>query len=86
MGHSAVAMAAVIGLPHEKWEERPLLIIKPVADATVTKDEILQFLSGKVAKWWLPDDVVFVDDLPLTATGKISKRTLRDQFRGFSGG
>ena len=81
MGHPGVALAAVIGVYHEKWEERPLLVVKPVEGATVTAEEILDFLKDKVAKWWLPDEVAFVDDIPLTAAGKISKLALRNQFK-----
>jgi fatty-acyl-CoA synthase len=83
MGHPAVAEAAVIGVKHSKWQERPLLIIvrKPGQDAS--KDHILTFLDGKIAKWWTPDDVVFVDSLPHGATGKLQKMTLREQFRDY---
>ncbi len=83
MGHPAVAEAAVIGVKHSKWQERPLLIIvcKPGQDAG--KDHILTFLEGKIAKWWTPDDVVFVDSLPHGATGKLQKMTLREQFRDY---
>jgi fatty-acyl-CoA synthase len=84
MGHPSVALAAVIGVYHPKWEERPLLIVKPgPKPADVTAGQILAFLQDKVAKWWLPDDVVFVDDIPLTAAGKISKLTLREQYRDY---
>ena len=80
VGCEGVAEAAVIGRPHDKWGERPLLIVVREADATVERDDILGFLNGKIAKWWMPDDVVFVDELPHTATGKIQKRDLREQF------
>jgi fatty-acyl-CoA synthase len=83
MGHPRVSLAAVIGVPHPKWLERPLLIVKPAAGATLSRDEVLDFLRDKVARWWLPDDVVFVADIPLTAAGKISKVTLREQFRDY---
>ena len=83
MGHPAVAEAAVIGMPHPKWVERPLLIVVPKDGAAATKDDILQFLATKVAKWWLPDDVVFVDTLPHSATGKLQKSRLRDQFKDY---
>jgi fatty-acyl-CoA synthase len=83
MGHPAVALAAVIGVPHPKWEERPLLIIKPAHDAGLTREIMLEYLSDKVIRWWLPDDVVFVDEIPLTAAGKISKVTLRHQFKDY---
>ena len=79
-GHPAVAEAAVIGVAHPKWDERPLLIIVLKPGQTATKEEILKFLEGKIAKWWMPDDVVFVDEIPHTATGKILKTALRERF------
>jgi len=83
MGHPAVAEAAVIGLHHPKWTERPLLVVVKKPGAQVTREELLAFYQGKVAKWWIPDDVTFVDQLPHTATGKLSKMTLRQQFREY---
>ena len=83
MGHPAVTEAAVIGVPHPKWNERPLLIVVTKPGATVTRDELLEFYAGKVARWWPPDDVVFVDELPHTATGKLSKKTLRENYRDY---
>ena len=83
MGHPQVALAAVIGVCHPKWQERPLLLVKPAPGAVLTKEQVLDFLQDKVVKWWLPDDVVFVADIPLTAAGKISKVTLRAQFQGY---
>jgi len=83
VGHPKVAEAAVIGVRHPKWDERPLLIIVPKAGQQVGKDELLAFLNGKVANWWLPDDVVFVAEIPHTATGKIQKTTLRTQFKDY---
>lgn len=83
VGYSGVIEAAVIGLPHPKWEERPLLIIVAEPSRAVSKEEILSHLEGKIAKWWMPDDVVFVDQIPHTATGKISKKDLREQFKNF---
>ncbi len=80
--HPEVAMAAVIGIPHEKWGERPLLIVQPASGAAPTKESILEFLEGQVAKLWLPDDVVFLDALPLGATGKVQKSKLRSEFGG----
>ena len=80
IGHPAVAEAAVIGVAHPKWDERPLLIIVRKKDMTLEREEILRFFEGKIAKWWMPDDVVFVEEIPHTATGKIQKTTLRDQF------
>ncbi len=85
MGHPAVAEAAVIGVPHPKWQERPLLIAVLRNGHHATRDDLLEYLSGQVAKWWLPDDVVFVDELPHTATGKVLKVKLREQFRERSG-
>ncbi|MFC3713673.1 3-(methylthio)propionyl-CoA ligase [Sphingoaurantiacus capsulatus] len=84
VGCQGVAEAAVIGLPHPKWDERPLLIIIRKPGASVSKDEILAHLKDKIAKWWMPDDVVFVDSIPHTATGKIQKTALREQFKGYT--
>ncbi|HZG29415.1 MAG TPA: long-chain-fatty-acid--CoA ligase [Ensifer sp.] len=84
VAHPAVQEAAVIGLPHPKWQERPLLLVIRKPQAEPAKQEILDFLSDRVAKWWLPDDVVFVDELPHTATGKLQKNKLREQFRDFT--
>jgi fatty-acyl-CoA synthase len=83
MGHPAVAEAAVIGVAHAKWQERPLLVVVRKTGRETTREELLQFLEGKVAKWWLPDDVVFVDELPHTATGKLLKTKLRETFRDY---
>jgi fatty-acyl-CoA synthase len=77
MGHPGVAEAAVIGLPHPKWGERPLLIAVRETDASVDRAGVLEWLRDKVAAWWLPDDVLFVDRIPHTATGKIAKTELR---------
>ncbi|HEY7740100.1 MAG TPA: AMP-binding protein, partial [Steroidobacteraceae bacterium] len=82
-GHPKVLQAAVIGIPHPKWDERPLLVIVPRPGEPPTKDELLGWLDGRVAKWWIPDDVAFVEKIPLTATGKISKVELRQQFKDF---
>jgi fatty-acyl-CoA synthase len=79
--HPDLAQVAVIGLPHPKWAERPLLIAVPAAGKTPDRDGVLAFLDGKIAKWWLPDDVAFIDALPLTATGKVSKLQLRERFQ-----
>jgi fatty-acyl-CoA synthase len=84
VGHPRVVEAAVIGVPHPKWSERPLMVIVKEAGAQLEKNDILDYMNGKVAKWWLPDDVVFVDDIPHTATGKISKLQLREQFADYS--
>ena len=83
VGHPAVAEAAVIGVHHPKWDERPLLVIVKKAGMEVSKEEMRQFYEGKVAKWSMPDDIVFVDQLPHTATGKLSKLTLRQQFKDY---
>ena len=83
MSHPDVLEAAVIGVYHPKWTERPLLIILPRDGAAPDKQSILASLEGKIAKWWIPEDCVFVDDIPHTATGKISKKDLRDQFKDY---
>lgn len=83
VGHPDVAEAAVIGITHPKWDERPLLVIVPKAGRAPTKAEILAFMHGKIAKWWIPDDVVFVPEIPHTATGKIQKIALREQFQDY---
>jgi fatty-acyl-CoA synthase len=83
IAHPAVANAAVIGVAHPKWDERPLLIVARKPGAQLTKDELLAFYEGKIAKWWMPDDVQFVDAIPLGATGKILKTKLREQFRDY---
>jgi fatty-acyl-CoA synthase len=84
VGCPGVAEAAVIGVSHPKWDERPLLIIVKKPGSEVTKEAILEFMSGKIAKWWMPDDVAFVEQIPHTATGKIQKRDLREQFANFA--
>ncbi|MDH3789210.1 MAG: long-chain-fatty-acid--CoA ligase [Xanthomonadales bacterium] len=83
VGCPGVAEAAVIGLPHPKWSERPLLIIVKEADAELDDQSVLAYLDGKIAKWWMPDDVVFVEEIPHTATGKIQKMELRSRFSDF---
>jgi fatty-acyl-CoA synthase len=83
MGCPGVAEAAVIGVEHLKWGERPLLIVVRKPGVEVTRDDIFGFLSGRIAKWWMPDAVSFVDEIPHTATGKISKLTLRETFRDY---
>jgi fatty-acyl-CoA synthase len=77
MAHPGVAEAAVIGVKHPKWDERPLLVVVRKPGASVDREALLQFLTGKIAKWWMPDDVLFVNALPHTATGKLSKLELR---------
>jgi fatty-acyl-CoA synthase len=81
MAHPAVAMAACIAAFHPKWDERPLLVVVKKPGAEVTRDEILKFFDGKIAKWWTPDDVVFADAIPLGATGKMQKNKLRDLYK-----
>ncbi len=83
MAHPAVMEAAVIGVAHPKWDERPLLLVIRKKDMDVSREEMLSFMNGKIAKWWLPDDVVFLESLPHTATGKLLKTKLRDQFRDY---
>jgi fatty-acyl-CoA synthase len=84
MAHPAVAEAAVIGLPHPKWSERPLACVVLREGQTATKDEIVAFLDSRVVKWWLPDDVVFVSEIPKTSVGKFSKKDLRTQFADYT--
>ena len=84
VGHPDVAEAAVIGIVHPRWDERPLLVIVRKPGKEPSKEEILSFMEGKIAKWWMPDDVAFVDEIPHTATGKIQKTTLRDQFKDYT--
>jgi fatty-acyl-CoA synthase len=83
VGHPAVAEAAVIGVAHPKWQERPLLIVVRKPGQEVTREDLLGYLGDKVARWWLPDDVVFVDEVPHTATGKLLKTKLREMFSGY---
>ena len=83
VGHPKVAEAAVIGVKHPKWDERPLLVVVLKKDQSANKDEILAFMRGKIANWWMPDDVAFVDEIPHTATGKIQKTALREHFKDF---
>jgi fatty-acyl-CoA synthase len=81
MAHPSVAMAACIGARHPKWDERPLLVVAKKPGVSLTRDELLGFYEGKIAKWWTPDDVVFVDSIPLGATGKMLKNKLREMFK-----
>jgi fatty-acyl-CoA synthase len=83
VGHPKVAEAAVIGVRHPKWDERPLLIVVLKHGQSASKEEILGYMQGKIAKWWMPDDVAFVDGIPHTATGKIQKMELRAQFKDY---
>ncbi|MDR7134509.1 fatty-acyl-CoA synthase [Lysobacter niastensis] len=83
MGHLVIAEAAVIGIAHPKWQERPLMVVVVKPGQTLEREAVLNYLEGRVAKWWLPDDVVFVKELPHTATGKLLKAALREQFRDY---
>jgi 3-(methylthio)propionyl---CoA ligase len=83
MAHPAVHEAAAISARHPKWDERPLLVVVPKPGTAVTRDELLAFFDGKIAKWQIPDDVVFVAEIPHTATGKVQKLKLREQFKGY---
>ena len=82
IGHPDVLEAAVIGLAHERWQERPLACVVPKPGRTVTREAILAYLEPKVARWWLPEDVVCVESLPKTSVGKLAKRDLRERFKG----
>jgi len=83
VGHPGVAEAAAIGIPHPRWDERPILVVVRKPGSEVSGPEVRAFLADKVAKWWLPDAVEFVDSIPHTGTGKISKKDLREQFRDY---
>jgi 3-(methylthio)propionyl---CoA ligase len=83
IAHPAIAEAAVIGVRHPKWDERPIVVAVKKPGWEISRDELLRFYEGKIAKWWMPDDVVFVNELPHTATGKLSKLTLRQQFKDY---
>ena len=84
LGCPGIAEAAAIGLPHPKWDERPLLVVVAKADTPISRESVLAYFQGKIAKWWIPDDVVFVDEIPHTAVGKISKVELRARFAAHS--
>jgi fatty-acyl-CoA synthase len=83
MAHPAVAMAACVGMRHPKWDERPIVVVVKKPGTEVTRDELLAFYEGKIAKWQVPDDVVFVDAIPLGATGKMQKMNLRQQLKDY---
>jgi fatty-acyl-CoA synthase len=83
VAHPAVMQAACIGLHHPKWDERPLLVVVKKPGMELTREELLAFYEGKIAKWWTPDDVVFTDALPLGATGKILKNKIREIYRDY---
>jgi fatty-acyl-CoA synthase len=84
MSHPEVLLAAVIGVEHPRWDERPLLIIQNHGDTSLTHEEVATFLKGKIAKWWMPDAVEYIDNIPMTATGKMHKLKLRDAFDGYT--
>jgi fatty-acyl-CoA synthase len=83
IGHPAAELCAVIGVAHPKWDERPVLVVKLKPGARASREDFLTFLEGKIAKWWMPDDVVFVDDIPLGATGKIDKKLIRQRMADY---
>ena len=80
MAHPKIAEAAVIGIPDEKWSERPLACVVPDGDEEITLDELKEFLAERVPKWWIPNDMEIIDEVPKTSVGKFSKKTLREQF------
>ena len=82
MGHPAILEAAVVGVASEKWDERPVACVVKKPDQDVTKEELIEFLAPSFPKWWLPDDVVFVDEIPKTSVGKFDKKVLRERFKG----
>ena len=84
VGHPKVALCAVLGVVHPKWDERPILLVQLEPGVTAQKQELLDYLDGKIARWWMPDDVVFVDEIPLGPTGKIDKRLLRQRLTGYA--
>ena len=83
VAHPAVLMAACIGVAHPKWDERPVVAVVKRPGAELTREELLKFYEGKTAKWQIPDDVLFVEAIPLGATGKILKTRLREQFKDY---
>ncbi len=83
MGHPGVAEAAVIGVPHPKWGERPLLVVMRTSPQAVNAEQLHAYLSDKVARWWLPDAIEFVEELPHTATGKLLKTELRKRYKNY---
>jgi fatty-acyl-CoA synthase len=83
VAHSAIAMAACIGMPHPKWDERPIVAVVKKPGQEVTREELLTFYAGRAAKWQVPDDVVFLDNIPLGATGKMQKSKLRELLKDY---
>jgi len=84
VGHPKAHLCAVIGVTHPKWDERPILLVQLKPGITADKQEFIDYLDGKIAKWWMPDDVVFVDEIPLGATGKIDKKLIRQRMTGYA--
>src|SRR3546814_15710659 len=84
MGHEAVANAAVVGVAHPKWDERPILLCELKPGAQASADDLKAYLDGKIARWWMPDDVLFVDSIPLGPTGKIDKKAIRAGLEGYT--
>jgi fatty-acyl-CoA synthase len=84
MGHPKAALCAVLGVVHPKWDERPILLVQLEPGQAAGKQEFLDYLDGKIARWWMPDDVVFVDEIPLGPTGKIDKKLLRQRLTGYA--
>jgi fatty-acyl-CoA synthase len=84
VAHPKAALCAVIGVVHPKWDERPILLVQLEAGQRADKQEFLDFLEGKIARWWMPDDVLFVDEIPLGATGKIDKKLIRQRLTGYA--
>ena len=84
VAHDDIIEAAVIAIPHPKWDERPLLVVVKKPESSITKEALLKFFIGKIAKWCIPDDVIFVEEIPHTATGKILKTKLREDFANYS--
>ena len=83
VGHPDVMEAAVIGIAHAKWDERPLLIVVGKNGKVPQREAVLGYMQGKIAKWWMPDDVQVIPEIPHTATGKINKLKLREMFKGY---
>ena len=83
MAHPDVFEAAVVGVPHPKWDERPLAFVVPKEDREVRKENVMALLSENFPKWWLPDDVIFLPEIPKTSVGKFMKRALRDQYHQY---
>jgi len=83
VGHPKAQLCAVIGVVHPKWDERPILLVQLRPGESATREEFVSFLDGKIAKWWMPDDVIFVDEIPLGATGKIDKKLIRQRMTDY---